>query len=442
MNLFQKIFGTGKREKAAPSGWFSNNTINPYNIPAFNIGWRNAIYPTIDTEKNFKSAFAENAIFFGVVDRIAEKFGHIPRYVYLPEQQTRKQFKRKALGENVADGELMQLLLAPNEMQGQDEFFYLCAVSYLTAGECFIWKNRGGIEGGKPVELWVIPPWVIAPVSDGTMFGVSHYQWIGFNDNKRIEKEDVIHWKKPPLALDMQGTHLRGFNPMIPQRKLLTQADSITDASVSMFQQGGAKGLLYNPSLTNVTDEQWDKIDGVVDKKINSYDKKGSVAAIQGEWGYLNIGLNAVDMGLVEADDSVMKKICFVLGFPPELYVMETAFNNKEQAWHFFITNTMMPLTSRFDAALTKGLVKDFGIRGAYVAADYSDLPEMQVMNVKLVDAAAKAYWKTIDEKRAMTMDEPFEQPWSKVPLVPSGLVPADEVSIGEPMPNENNGDY
>lgn len=436
MNLIQKIFGT--RQKGTPFASY----INGQNLmPVIRIV-NTPIYGKVDPESGFRKAFAENATYFAVLDRIAEKFGHIPRYVYKEEKQAKKkQFRSKALDENVVDGELSQLLLNPNDNQGQDQFFYLCCLSYKATGECFIWKNRGGIEGGKPLELYVIPPWLIAPISDGTMFGIGSYELTVAGNKITFPAEDIIHWKKPALALGIDGMHLRGFNPMVPQRKLLTQVDSITDASVAMYQQGGAKGILYNKDLTNITDEQREQIQGVIDKKINNNDKRGSVASVQGEWGYLNIGLNSVDMALVEADDTVSKKICFALGFPPELYIMPTAFNNKEQAWQFFITNTLMPMCASFDGELNRSLRPDFKDRGRIVS-DFSDLPEMQTMRLNQVDAISKLWQLTPNQVLNYIGEEPSTEPAMDKVYIPSGFVPIDEISIGQPMDNTNANDF
>jgi HK97 family phage portal protein len=441
VNLIQRALGTEKLITKAVDSALSRLVSQQ----VMRIGFNQAVYVSNDTYTLFEKAYIENITFFSVIDRIAEKFGHLPRRTYKPKEGQKslriKGFNLKHLEDSIAEGELSNLLMNPNVFEGQDAFFYKIALSYKGCGEAFIWKNRGGTLGGKPVELYVIPPWCMHPVGDGTLFGISMYKLDVDGQFIDIPKEDIIHWKKPSLSLDSTGSHLRGANPLIPQKRTIEESNSAQDSTVAMMQNGGARAIVFNETLNDLTPEQMDQYTGVVNRKINTNDRKGAVATVQGKWGMLDLSKGAVDLQLMEAHEKVIKAICNANGLPYELFQSDTAFANKEQAWAFFITNTLMPMAASFDGELNRSLKPDFKTNET-IATDFTDLPEMQTMTLKAVDAAAKAWWKTPDERRAMTMDEPLGTPEMQKIYIPSGFVPIEDAAIDMSQPEGDEKDY
>jgi HK97 family phage portal protein len=440
MNILHKFLGTEELiQKAVSMATIANIDIQSQLL---RMNWNIPTYISNDAVSLFKRAYEENIIFYAVADRIAEKFGHLARYHYKKVDAKKKSYQTKSLDQDIANSELMDLLLTPNDMQGQDEFFYLVGFSFKTCNEAFIWKNRGDLEGGKPLELYVLPPWVISPVSDGTMFGVKHYLLQINGGLLSIPVEDIIHWKKPHLALDMgTGAHLRSFNPLIAQKKTLQQSHDITDAEVSMYQNGGAKHIIFNKNLGDLTKEQEEKLKDLMKKKVNNKDMKAAVTALQGEWGGINLGLSSVDMQLIEAEDKVIDKICFSLGFPSELYRTDTTFANKKDAWMFFITNTLMPMAASFDNVLTKNLVKDFKDNG-FIKTDFYELPEMQQARLDMALSLKEMWQLTPNQKLEIAGFDKSTDPLMDRVYIPTGLMPIGEISVGEPIDNPEEEDY
>jgi HK97 family phage portal protein len=422
LNLIQRALGVDKMVAKALSGLVSQQVMR--------VGFNQAVYVSNDTYQLFEKAYVENITFFSVIDRIAEKFGHLPRRTYKPKAEKRlKGFNLKHFEDSIAEGELSNLLMNPNSFEGQDAFFYKIALSYKGCGEAFIWKNRGGTVGGKPLELYVIPPWCMHPVGDGSLFGIASYKLDVDGQFIDLPKEDVIHWKKPSLSLSNTGEHLRGFSPLIPQKRTIEESNSAQDSTVAMMQNGGARAIVYNESLNDLTPEQMDQYTGVVNRKINTNDRKGAVATVQGKWGMLDLSKGAVDLQLMEAHEKVIKAICNANGLPYELFQSDTTFANKEQAWGFFITNTLMPMAASFDGELNRSLKPDFKSNET-IATDFSELPEMQAMRLKAVDAAVAAWWLTPNERRMMMMDEPLKMAEMDKIYIPTGFVPIEDAAI------------
>ena len=151
--------------------------------------------------------------------------------------------------------------------------------------------------------MYVIPPDKIELVPDpNDLQAVLGYLFDIHGRQIPLPKEDVIHWKTFTPEFDAyERTHLRGFDPLRPLKRRLQQDNDAMEAAVAMFQNGGAKGVLFNETYTDLTPEQSTQIKGVIDRKINNTEMKAAVASLQGKWGYLDIGKDSVDMELLKS---------------------------------------------------------------------------------------------------------------------------------------------
>jgi hypothetical protein len=66
----------------------------------------------------------------------------------------------------------------------------------------------------------------------------------------------------------------------------------------------------------------------------------------------------------------------------------------------------------------------------------------MQTMRLKSVEAAAKAWWLTPNEKRAMMMEEEKPEKEMNEVYIPQNLVPITEASMGKPNDDDVNTQY
>jgi HK97 family phage portal protein len=426
------LFGIKRREEKrlkALQGYINNVIARQ---PVFIGGV--AVYPSNDTSKLIEDTWETNISFYSVIKRITQKFGHLPRYVINEDQ---KQKRRKALDENIIEGDLSKLILRPNNYEGQDAFFEKIALQYLLTGEAFVWKNRGGIENGKVIELLVLPSENVNVIPNKeNLFAVGGYELQVGGQRIGIPKEDIVHWKTANPCLDVSGSHLRGFNPLQPQKRTVTQSNDITDASTAMFQNGGARGALYNETMNDLDEIQQSKLKKVIDNKFNSGAKvKSAIATIQGKWGYHNFGSSSVDMQLLEADEQTIKKICNANGLPFELFQSDTTFANKKEAWYFFITNTLMPMAASCDGELTRGLEKDFKELGkGFIHTDFNELPEMQAMMLEKAKTLSGMWELSGNERRMLSGFEARPEKEMDEILVPQNLVKIEDLGI---MPNE-----
>jgi phage portal protein BeeE len=443
------------------------------------IGNTPPVYPDPKNEIFIKEAFSGNAAVYAIVSSAARKFGFVPRRVLkVEDEKSEKSYKRhrfqsvikkdsvsirggikaqklftKAYDDEIplAGGAklLNDILLRPNEKFGQDAFFQLVYIFYKITGEAFIWLNRGDQtnqhnyleeSSSPPIEMWVLPSHMMEIIPDpNDVFGIFGYRWNLNVAYYYIRKSDMIHWMNPNPNFDVfTRDHLRGHAPLKSGYKILTQNDAATDAMVAMYQNGGARGVLGEKSLRNVTPTQKAAIEEITAKRINNADMKSAIVNLQGDWYYLPIGMNAVDMELIEGEESTWKKLCNILGWQYELFQSDTTFANKEQAWKFATANIIVPDCCSLRDEMNRILLPAFGVRGAYTSdIDYTGMPELQE------DMAEKVTYLnlmpiSIDEFREEIGYEPFNKEWSQVPLINSGKIPADGLGIETPPENDD----
>lgn len=408
-------------------------------ISTFNVG-NTEIYTPINTEKAISEGYNGNSAVYAILNKDAQKFGCIPTYL----------MKETGEEEQEVENELSKLLQKPNEYQGADAFRQLLRTYYKLTGEAFIWLNRGDLgdlQGKerlkKPVfEMYVLPSDFVYLIPDpSNVWGCLGYK-LDLNGQRVIlAKEDVIHWKTPSLDFDATNrTHLRGKSPLSSGYKTLQQNNDATAASVRMYQNDGAKGILYSETPSDYTPEQKAQLDGVISKKINNYDVKGAVARLAGKWGYLDLGKSNTDLGLLEGKNVSMKELCFLFDVPYELFDSQTTYANKEQAQKGWITNSIIPACKSFDDELNRVLLIAFGLDATFkIESDFSELPEMQDDYAKLVGSLSQAWWMTPNERREWMQLEPINIPEFNEPLIPTGVQPVSMVSMDQVATDLNN---
>jgi HK97 family phage portal protein len=428
-----------------------------------------AVYPNANTQRFIDEGFCGNGSIYTIVATVARKFGSIPRYVYkIEDKKAARELKAlikqrnyklkklndlqlKAYNETVVDNDFSELLAQPNENQGQDAFYELTCVFYMTAGEAFIRLNRGDIQdltdeqadAMPPLELTSLPPQYVEIVPDPTdVYGVIGYYFVINGVRKFIRKADMIHWKRPNPQFDGQTRiHQRGLSPLQPGNKLMTQDESATDAAVAMQQNGGARGALYNETMDNLDPVQRTQIERVVDKKLNGVDRKGAVATMQGKWGYLDIGQSSVDMELVDSMDQVFVRLCNLFGVNPMLFLSQATYANVQQARKDLVTSLVMPMACSLRDEMNRVLLPAFGLDKSYTHdADISQLPELQEEMGQLISSLMQAWILTPNQRLEMMNEEKSADPLMDKVWVPNNLLLLDDAAVSDSLNSFTDG--
>jgi HK97 family phage portal protein len=442
------------------------------------------IYPQYNQEQYIR-AYLENASVYTIVHMMAGKWGFIPRYLYEVEKEgedketkkNRAKYRRayrqavrnkdpnlsniklkdlhfKAYQDDVVEGvPLSQLLAQPNPYQAQDSYYASIYTFKKLTGNAFVWLDRGPydeVEGPARLDLPVLNMFVLPSqyvsirVNREVLFGeILGYTLYDSGQPIYLAKEDIIHWKDPNPAYDSYNfTQLYGVSPLQPGLKLITQDYAETDAAVAMFQNGGARGVLYNETFNNLSKEQVAQADSAINTKINNKQMKSAVVQLPGKWGYNYIGQSAVDMELMEAQDKTFTRICNLLGCNPQLFMTGTTFNNVEQARKDLITNAILPDCASFRDEENRVLLQAFGYKQSdyCIDVDVTDLAELADDMDKLSTRVIANWTLTPNEKREELGFDALADPDMDVVLIPNNLIPIADAVLPTLDPNLDPG--
>lgn len=430
--------------------WFTSMFSRARQWRFFNIGTRE-VMPDINAETAITEGYNANAAVYSIVKTDAEKFASIPRYVAdakkLEEKRAKMPLQLKALmkairqisGTNSNKPTLEKLLNRPNEYQGQAAFFKTVRSYYKVCSEGFIWLNRGETDGLTDTQIATMPVLEMYPLpsyrmkvvpEEGSMFGVEGYILQAGSGDIPFKKYEIIHWKDTNLIFDLTSKeHLRGMPALKPGAAELQQNNDATRSSIRMYQNDGAKGAMFNKDLSKATPTQETQIRNVIDRKINNNDVKGAIAALQGEWGYIDLGKTSVDLDLLKGKEMSMKMLCFLFGVPYTLFDPNSSFANTEWQQKNWVSNRIIPACKELDDELNRVLLRAFALEGvALIQCDYSELPEMQADMAALTTWLKEAWWITPNQKLDMQGYEKSTDPLMDEPWVPSGLTPMSQV--------------
>lgn len=428
--------------------WFTSLFNRAKGWRLWNIGVREVL-PDIDAEKAVTDGYNANDAVYSIIKTDAEKFASIPRYVADAKKLEEKRrkvplqykalVKAEAINAGMSKEALSKLLNRPNPYQGQAAFFKTVRSYYKTCGESFMWLNRGDTDGLTddqiallPVlEMYPLPSYRTDVVPDPeNLWGVTGYLLDAGGTKIPFKKSEVIHWKDTNLTFDTTTKeHLRGMSPLKPGAGTLQQNNDATHSAIRMYQNDGVKAAIYNKTLDKMTPTQETQMRNVIDRKINNNDVKGAVAALQGEWGVIDLSKSSIDLDLLKGKEASMMMLCFLFGVPYTLFDPNTAWANSEWQQKNWVSNRIMPASTELDDELNRVLLRAFALEGKFIIqCDYSQLPEMQADMKALTEWLKEAWWITPNEKRDLMGWEKSSEALMDEYWVPNGFTPMSQV--------------
>ena len=85
------------------------------------------------------------------------------------------------------------LLRRPNPLNSRKEFLEATLAYYALTGNAYWWLN---MVGGKPAELWILPPHKVKPVPDGRQYLRGYIYEAGQGDPIPLELTEVVHFRR------------------------------------------------------------------------------------------------------------------------------------------------------------------------------------------------------------------------------------------------------
>lgn len=401
---------------------------------------------TADDTVNYTS----NSAVYSIINRITRTAANAPFKVYRVKDRKKFHKYKNWTGANATKESLQNammikeqvfeednkhplnvLLDMPNGFQRQAEFTANSIGYKLLTGNryWFVNKLEQGLNAGKPYSIENLPPQHISVRGDGTLFGIKEYVF-NMGQVKEIPKENIIHSKYWNPEIDTTGTHLVGLSPLKAASKNIQRLNDGLDRSVTMMQNAGGAGLLFDKSgVETMTPEEALALKRRINTEVLGMDNAGKIALANGDMGYINFGMSAVDMQILEMEKYSLQQLCNIYGVPYVLFSSDNStYNNIQEAKKELITMAVIPeLASLRDD--WNEVAKLYG-GDIYVDYDISVYPELQEDLEKVSRIMLSSWWIKPNEKRlAMNMDEDNDNELMNDYIIPSGMQKLEDLN-------------
>lgn len=410
---------------------------------------RPVVYNTWNTEKYISDGFTKNATLYSIVNRItsvsavaAETFrvykiknqAKAARYKAWTGERATKESALMALrlkdeAYEVDDAHpFNNLLEKPNEWQGMNEFLQMSVGFKLLSGNRYLFLATPGLGANAkvPTAIYNLPPQHMVIQPGNTMWTVAGYTLTGGPTDVPIPAELVVHSRYWNPCFDFNGSHLYGLSPIEAAARRLDISKRAEDRSSAMMQNAGAAGVLFNkdPQAATLSEEQEAAMNKALNEKILGIQNSGKISLANGDLGFLQFGMKAADLEIIEQEKYTDDKLCNIYKVPPGLFQSSAnATDNNIREWNKqLVVQACIPALADVRDDLNKILVNAFG-QGYYVDYDVNIFPDMQEDQGKLAEILNKSWYLTGNEKRIIRgYDEDTAEPMMGRYLVPTSL--------------------
>ena len=448
----------------------ATQTAAEYNKAIYNHLGHSVLWNTENDDNYITEGYRKNATIYSLINIITKAATTIPFTVY--EKTKESEYKRyKAMQSGVADPtalyksqlikknalveleghELQMLLEQPNASQSYNTWISeLIAFRKLT-GNGYIYgiSPDTGSRAGKFTEMYIMPSQVMEIIANGIMEPVSKYR-LEYNGTYEIPADAICHIKDFNPYYDGTGSHLYGQSPLRAGFRSLTTNNEAVTTGVKYLQNQTARGILMSEE-GDINEVQAQQLKDKFRKQHQGANNAGDVLITPKKLSWINFGLSASDLSLIEQYNASVKDLCNIYGVPVQLLNNTDAstYNNMKEAKKALYQMAVIPELMKIQDELNRWLSPKYGDK-ICIEFDFTAIPEMQEETEKVVDQLSKAWWITPNEKRdvmAYGIDEENEQMNSY--FVPANLVPMDNdldliaepIELPKPEPVEDEAD-
>lgn len=449
----------GERVKLAANVLFNTKDAVPMRaelfssfMPIGNMG----NYLTDNYRSFINKGYMYNSDVYSIVSMINEKIASCPILLYevkneadyqkykslmkgaTPESFVKAQQIRVKSLEQVKDGHpVLSLLENPNSHQDRFAFIENLVGYYNLTGNAYSFGESPafGPNAGKFSAIYIVPSGMVTPYEGDYENPVKHYDLSLLGKTlMTVDPTKVMHIRN--FNPDPNNP-LKGMSPIKAARLNLNRSNSARETGVISFQNGGARGILYDNSSDQqesqwMTPEQAELLQERFDAKANGIANYNKTIVTASKVKWEKIGLSPVEMDILSSEGVDLRALCNVYHVPSELFndKERSANNNVKEAEIAFVRRGCMPTMQRVISGLNGWLMPAYQVKGKkYVLDfDYSAFPEMHSDFQKLASWLKDCWDLTPNEKRAAKDYDRSEAPGMDDFYVPSNVIPLSRI--------------
>jgi HK97 family phage portal protein len=433
MNIIQKAGARLLGLKADSNG----NFLTPENNQLFrqlfkHLGASIPINPQTDPTQFITQGYEYNHFIYQIISFLSRKAASVDYVAY----RYTKGGKKEYLDEHDILGPIYQ----PNAYQGKNELLeQYHGFKYIT-GNSYLYTPRlpSGIDKGRFTEMHVMPSNLIEIVSGARFEPVGGYKMRWGQQITPFEPEEVMHSKYANYNFE-DSYQLYGMSPIQAGWAILQKSNSNVSAAKSMFDNKGAQGVIYdkseitsNGTVDKLSSDQYQRMQAKWDRKTRGTANKGRILITAGDFGYIDLGMSSVDLGLLEDSQATKHDICGLYHVPPVLFdTSESSFNNMTSARKMVWSDALKPECGHFADEYNRHVGAAYSEGGKVcIEPDYSNIEELQSDKKEQSEWLDRAWWIKGSEKRERMGFDP--DPELDKYYIPMGIIPSDELTVDE----------
>ena len=434
---------------------YTQNTAKEYNRAIYNYLGESVVWNPENDSTYIDEGYRKNATIYSLVNIITKASSTIPFMIY--EKVNESELKKyKAMTSGMIDGgilhkanmirkhalvelehtELHDLLERPNPAQSYASWMSEIVAYGKLTGNRYIYglSPETGENASKYKELYVMPSQIIEIISGGIMQPVKEYK-VEYNGNYSIAAENICHIKDFNPYYDGTGSHLYGQSPLKAGLRSLTTNNEAVQTGVKYLQNQTARGVLMSDE-GDLNEVQAQQLKDKFRSNFQGSGNAGDVIITPKKLSWVNFGLNASDLSLIEQYNASIKDLCNIYNVPVQLLnnTESSTYNNMKEAKKALYQNCVIPEMLKIRDELNRWLVPMYGDK-LFLDFDFSVIPELQEEMDKVVDQMSKAWWISPNEKRAsMSYGEEENEAMNEF-YIPANLLPISDSNIEMPEP-------
>tara|TARA_R110000787_G_scaffold197306_1_gene308637 strand:+ start:2165 stop:3922 length:1758 start_codon:yes stop_codon:yes gene_type:complete len=400
------------------------------NNQSTNIDYNKAIYnflgnSFVSSQENDDSyinkGYRFNSTIYSIVNLISKAATTIPFQVYeVQNHNDLKRYKAMTTGQfnttslhnakilknksliELEHTELHELLDRPNPAQSFNTFISEILAFGLLTGNRYIYGigPDTGANQNKYKELYVLPSQVMQIQSGGIMDPVKEYS-LEYNGSFKIPAEQILHIKDFNPYYDGSGSHLYGMSPLKAGLRTLDSNNEALTTGLKYLQNQTARGVLMSDE-GDLNEVQARQLKDKFKQQYQGSKNAGDVIITPKKLSWVNFGLTAADLSLIEQYNASIKDLCNIYNVPVQLLNNTDAstYNNQKEAKKALYQNCVIPQLVKVREELNRWLTPQYG-NNLYIDFDFTVVPELQEEMDKVVGQMTQAWWLTPNEKRA-----------------------------------------
>jgi hypothetical protein len=292
----------------------------------------------------------------------------------------------------------------------------------------------------------IIPKQILALIRGASPWDIAEYRLLFPGGNIVQPKENIMSWRFANYVFDpVTLNHLRGQSPLDAGLLLMQSSNEGAERLIAMNKNQGVAGAVFDksPNKGYPTPQQAQFIRSQFNDIINDPNLAGQIGWLTGDLGYIQFGLDAGQLKLLEQSDVQFKGLCNIFDVPWQLFGTADSYENRKQYKRDFVYDNIAPACYSLRDELNAELIPAFNLDRDrdVIDCDIMALPELGEDLKDQAAALAQVYGLTIDQRLEYFGFDPIGGDKGQMILIPSGMTTLDDLSapIGGNLDSETN---